>query len=396
MMERSLRIAHVSPTFPPYHGGTGNVCYHQAQVLARRGHDVHVFTANYPGTPADPPGVTVHRLAAPIHAGNAPLMPSLLWRLRGFDVIHLHYPFLFGGELAAFSSWHSAVPLVMNYHSDLIPVGWKGPIFSAYERVVSPRLFRYARRVIVVTAAHGRTARAAPILAHRGEAVIEIPNGVDLSVFRPLEQRDRDLAREKLGLHGERGKRPILVFVGSLDAAHHYKGLRVLLRAFAAVRTRALLVVVGDGNDRRRYEAITSELGIADDVLFAGAKPPPELARILGAADGLVMPSEVPESFGMVLIEAMACAIPVIASDSPGPRSIVDEGRDGFLVPPGDVQALSRAIETWTEIGDAKRHAMGCAGRRKVEERYGWSRIGDQLEALYTDVMAERSLCRAF
>ena len=72
-----MRIAHVSATFPPYYGGTGNVCYHNARVLAERGHDVHVFTADWPGERDDPPGVTVHRLKPLFRIGNAPVLPQL-------------------------------------------------------------------------------------------------------------------------------------------------------------------------------------------------------------------------------------------------------------------------------------------------------------------------------
>lgn len=90
----------------------------------------------------------------------------------------------------------------------------------------------------------------------------------------------------------------------------------------------------------------------------------------------------------MVLIEAMATGIPVIATDLPGVRDVVDRGRDGFLATPGDLDSLTGALSELVSLPDARRWAMGAQGRAKVERRYAWPRIGDQLEALYAEVLA--------
>ena len=90
-----MRIAHVTATFPPYWGGTGNVCYYNARELSRRGHEVHVFTAGVKDAPAEEKmeGVFVHRLKPLIQFGNAFFIPGLV-KLKRFDIIHLHYPLL--------------------------------------------------------------------------------------------------------------------------------------------------------------------------------------------------------------------------------------------------------------------------------------------------------------
>ena len=100
MVVNALRIAHVTATFPPYQAGTGIVCYHNARELARRGHVVHVYTASYGDAPAqeDLDGFTIHRLPALFRFGNAPCLPRLL-KIKDFDIIHLHHPFIFGAEL---------------------------------------------------------------------------------------------------------------------------------------------------------------------------------------------------------------------------------------------------------------------------------------------------------
>ena len=93
-----MRIAHLTATFPPYPGGAGNTCYRFARGQAERGHQVEVFTAPADGDPPDPGGAVVHRIKPALAIGNAPLIPSLA-RVEGFDLVHVHYPFIFGAEL---------------------------------------------------------------------------------------------------------------------------------------------------------------------------------------------------------------------------------------------------------------------------------------------------------
>ena len=93
-----MRIAHLTATFPPYPGGAGNTAFRFAREQAERGHQVEVFTAPAPGETPDPGAVVVHRIDPVFAIGNAPLIPSLA-RIDGFDVVHLHYPFIFGSEL---------------------------------------------------------------------------------------------------------------------------------------------------------------------------------------------------------------------------------------------------------------------------------------------------------
>jgi len=147
-----LKIALVTATFPPYRGGTGNVCFHNARELARRGHEAHVFTAALPGAPAHETieGVVVHRLRPLARAGNAPLLPALSWRLRGFDVIHLHYPF-FGGEITALAAKLSRAPLVITYHQDVLLSGVAGLLERLLRRTVGRLALRSATRPAKLT-----------------------------------------------------------------------------------------------------------------------------------------------------------------------------------------------------------------------------------------------------
>jgi glycosyltransferase involved in cell wall biosynthesis len=155
--DRPLRIAHVTATFPPYYGGTGNVCYHNARVLAARGHDVQVFTADWQGKVDDPQGVTVHRLRRFGGVGNAPLLPGLL-RLGPHDVVHLHFPFYGGGELVALGRR----PYVVTYHQDVLIDGWRGRLTGAHDRLVGRRVLTHAARICPTSLDYARSSGRSP------------------------------------------------------------------------------------------------------------------------------------------------------------------------------------------------------------------------------------------
>jgi len=147
------------------------------------------------------------------------------------------------------------------------------------------------------------------------------------------------------------------------------------------------LMIVGDGDMRTTYEQISRDLGIEAQTRFLGKVVNEGLPAVYNAADVVVLPSQLQESFGMVLIEAMACAKPVIASDIPGVRSVVTDRVDGLLVRPGDCADLAEKLASLLE-NEAQRQAMGAKGRAKVEAKYSWSGIITKLEQLYEGVIA--------
>jgi len=377
-----MRIAHVTATFPPYHGGTGTVCYYSALSLARLGHKVTVLTARYP--PGDwpyPQEIAVRRLPAAFRVGNAPFLPGLLG-LKGFDVIHLHHPFIFGAEMTWAVSRARGIPYVLTHHNDLIGNGLRRYLFDAYSMLSSPLVFGGARKFAVVSLAHASSCRLAPLLHNRWGDVVEIPNGVDTHLFRP--GLDGTLIRRR---HCISATAKVLLFVGALDRAHHFKGVGRLLHAFCRIADKeTALVIVGNGDLKQGYANLARSLGILDRTHFAGGVSQGQLPSYYAAADVVVLPSLPPESFGVVLIEAMACAKPVIASNLPGVRSVVSDGEDGLLAGPGDVDDLVSKIEAL--LSDPRRsRQMGERGRAKVEARYTWDKIIPTLASVYEEVL---------
>ena len=381
-----MRIAHVTATFPPYHGGTGNVCFYNAYELARRGHEAHVFTAAIRGAPAreQRDNLTVHRLQPLVRVGNAPVLPGLLWQLRGFDVIHLHYPF-FGGEITALIAMLSRTPLVVTYHQDVLLGGLRELIARTLRRTIGRLTLRAAARLLFTSLDYGQASHIQPMLRNREHAVGELPNGVDLARFRP-GTAPPDL-RARLGLApGDQ----VVLMVAGLDRAHYFKGVNVFLAALARLSSTTKGIVIGEGDLQATYEAQAHKLGIDGRVVFVGRISPEDLPHYYQLADVTALPSvTMGEAFGLTLVESMACGTPVVATRLPGVRTVVEHGRDGLLAAPGDPAALGDAIG-WILDHQAERQAMGERARHKVEQRYDWQRIGAQLEALYFDLLAER------
>ena len=374
-----MKLAIVTATFPPYLGGTGNVAYHHARLMHERGHQVSVFTADYGKETVPSFPFPVHYLKSWWRMGNAPFTPGLVKPLGKFDVIHLHYPYIFGAELTRWAAHRNHIPLVVTYHNRLeesSPV--KRFLFGVYNRLLEQSNCLGADALVAVSRDHLNSLHP-EWSDHR--RVAEVSNGVDMERFNVYE---RVLARRRLNMNID-GK--VVLFVGALDKAHRFKGVPVLLRAMTCIPDKVVLIVVGDGDLRQELELEAKRLNVASRVTFAGAKLHSELAWYYNAADVTVLPSTGVESFGLVLIESMACGTPVIASDLPGVRKVMPKtpGQE-WLVPVGDSQALARAIEVRISKSTSgeEREIM----RTAVGTQFSWQMIGEQLEAVYGGVLA--------
>jgi glycosyltransferase involved in cell wall biosynthesis len=382
-----VRIAHLTATFPPYAGGAGNTAFRFAREQAERGHEVEVFTAPAPGEPPDPGAVSVHRIEPVLAIGNAPLIPSLA-RIDGFDVVHLHYPFIFGSELTLLARLRRNArrqALLVHYKNRLVGKGPRKLPFELYEHTVAPLLIRAADRVCVLSPDH---AASVPYLRRAGERdpakLVEMPNGVDADVFSPGPSELRD----RLGIPAGDF---VAAFVATLDRAHHFKRLDVAIDGLARLGDPSIhLVVAGGGELLGDFRAAAAAAGVADRVHFLDAVPHAELPEVLRAADAFLLTTEPPESFGIVLIEAMAAGLPVLATDYPGVRAVVDEGETGHLVQRGDASAVARGLRDLIDAGATRRREMGEAGRAKALREWSWPRLVERMDAAYAEAIEAR------
>jgi glycosyltransferase involved in cell wall biosynthesis len=382
-----VRIAHLTATFPPYPGGAGNTAFRFAREQADRGHHVEVFTAPAPGAIPDPGRVVVHRIDPVFAIGNAPLIPAIAG-IEGFDVVHLHYPFIFGSELTLLGRLRRRrreQALLVHYKNRLVGKGPRGALFEAYEHTVAPALIRAADRVCVLSPDHAESVSYLRKTGQRdpGKLVV-MPNGVDSELFSPGP--DPGL-RERLGIPADA---IVAAFVATLDLAHHFKRVDVAIDAIAQRGDPNLhLVVAGGGELLGGFRTRARDAGVGDRVHFLDAVPHAELPGVLRAADLFLLTTEPPESFGIVLIEAMACGLPAIATDYPGVRAVVEDGETGLVVPGGDPAAVAAALAQLA--GDPeRRRAMGERGRAKALAEWSWPALVERMDGAYAEAIEAR------
>lgn len=376
-----MRVAHVVPVLPPYGGGMGRVAFDQAQALAAAGVEVTVFAPATASPPAPVPGARVVQLRPLLAKGNAACLPAVVRHAAGYDIIHLHYPFFGTAELLAARRLLLGPPLIVQYQMDVIGRGWLAHVFRWHRRLFLPLVVRAADAIIVTSFDYAATSFLATPMQSLPPRTRAIPAGVGLSRFSPQGEQDAALLRFAAG-------RRIIFFLAGLDQAHYFKGLHVLFDALALIPADAVLVVGGDGDLRPHYAAQAAQLGIGDRVLFAGHIADDALPGHYRAADLLVLPSiDRTEAFGLVLLEAMACGTPVVASRLPGVRTLVAEGWNGYLAEPGNARDLADKISRCLRQGPE----LGLHARGWVEERFGSEGIGKQLLALYEEVLGRKS-----
>lgn len=358
-----MRIGIISPYSLTQPGGVQGQVLSLARVLRGRGHEVRVL-GPCDGPPPDA-GVTPLGASLPTASNGsvAPIAPDVPAQLRTiralrdeeFDVVHLHEPFAPGPTQTALL--FKTAPLVGTFHAagGALAYRWFGP------------LVRRAARRLDVRCAVSEDARdsAATVLGGTYELVF---NGVDVDEF----------ATATPWPGGPSPDGPAILFLGRHEQR---KGLGVLLEAFDLLvgdgRPDLRLWVAGEGPETASLRAHHTDgriewLGRIDDV--------EKLARLAGAAV-FCAPSLGGESFGIVLLEAMAAGTPVVASDIPGYARVARSGADALLVPPGDPRALAKGLGAL--LGDpAEADALVASGTRRVAD-FSMSRLAAIYEDFY-------------
>jgi glycosyltransferase involved in cell wall biosynthesis len=179
--------------------------------------------------------------------------------------------------------------------------------------------------------------------------------------------------------------------VAGLDQAHYFKGVDVFLGALARISPQVKGLIVGDGDLRAVYEQHAQELGISQQVFFAGRVADETLQDYYRLADVTVLPSTtMGEAFGLVLLESMSCCTPVIASNLPGVRTLFQDGQHGFLIRPGDDATLAERMTMLTN-DLSLRVKMGAAGRARAVEHYTWEVIVEKLLQIYWELLRAKT-----
>ena len=370
-----MKIAHITCTFPPYKGGIGNSALVFAKLSQELGHDVTVITPNYQNTELGNKNFTINikRIKPKLAYGNGAFLGLLINALESFDIVYLHYPF-FGVNEALWAHQFSSLKykLIIHYHMDVARLGLKAEFLRFFSRIVEKSLLNKASIVTCASLDYLSCSSIANYYNKNRDKFLEIPFGVDLDRFYPDYKKDNKI--------------PTILFVGGLDKAHYFKGLEVLMKAIVDVGLPYRLNIVGEGDLKQNYTKKAKKLGLNKKIFFLGSLNNTDLTKVYRESDFFVLPSiNSNEAFGLVLLEAMASGLPVIASSLPGVRKVFRDGVDGFLVEPNDTVSLAAAILRMIK-DRSKRELMGKTARSYVKEKYTWQKTKDILEEVYSRV----------
>ncbi len=363
-----MRIALVTEFYYPHLGGVTEHVHNLALAFRRLGHEVFVVTSEMGDRSHDEPFVRRIGTSRMIYSSGSFARVTTGWRLQAqlrdlfrnerIDIVHTHGPLAPTLGLAAPAAAHALdIPVIGTFHS------WfpQSALYRIFRQPLQRRLDAYAAAIAVsepVIAAHGRYFRTNWHV---------IPNGIDTDVFRPAGRGD--------GLDA-----PQLLFLGRLDPRN---GLDTVLRAMPRIladHPKARLIVAGDGPLRNVYERLARP--VVDHVEFIGYVNG-DRPHHYATADLYLCPTT-KASFGITLLESMACGTPMLVSDIIGFRELVDGGAEAMLVPKGEPAAWAGAVLQL--IPDApRRQRMGCAGREK-SLRFAWPVVAERVLDVYRSV----------
>jgi rhamnosyl/mannosyltransferase len=367
-----IRVLHVGKFYPPVPGGMERIVESLCQAV--RGDiesSVLAFHTDSETLIDHVDGIPVRRVGTMATVGSVAIAPGFAPALRGADqdLIVLHEPNPWA--LVSFAIARPSPPLAIWYHSDVVRPALQYKLF--YHPLVRA-VYGRARRIIASSPPLAENAEA---LAPYRDKIAVVPFGIDSSAWTPTAATCRR-AQEIRARHA----RPIVLFAGRHVA---YKGVDVLLRALQQVEADA--VIAGDGPRRRDWRALSQQLGLGARVHFPGEVSPDELAALYHACDVFALPSVTrAEAFGYVQLEAMACGKPVVSTTvASGVPWVNRDGETGLTVPPGDADALARALRTLL-ADDVLRVKMGVAGRSRAASEFSMPRMASRLRELYVEI----------
>lgn len=368
-----IRVLQVNKLYAPHIGGVEKVVQDIAEGLKDRV-DMKVLVCSEKGKGYTDivNGVEIIRASSlgiyfsmPVSFSFFPMLHKLS---KDMDILHFHMPFPLGDAACLLSGYKGRV--VVTWHSDIIR---QKALLKFYKPIMHKFLAR-ADRIIVAT--EGNLLGSEYLKPYQDKCEI-IPFGFDIHSVH--KEENREIPYKSL-----KDKQKRVLFIGRLI---YYKGLDVLLDAFSKVNG-AVLDIVGEGPLRKELEFKARDLGISDYVTFHGRRSDDDIKKLLRECDIFVLPSvERSEAFGLVQIEAMAHAKPVINTSLPtGVPYVSIHEETGLTVPPGDAEALAKAIQRLVD-NDMERIQMGLNARERVQKYFSKDKMLDSIFNLYQKLL---------
>lgn len=395
-MPLTLNICLVSYEFPPMIGGEGTHTFGLAKALSNSGHNVTVITTNLKG------GKTLEENHFKIIHVSPIKIPAFklfhfdilskkklkeLHERQNFDIIHYTHDYY---KISILKEKIN-VPIIATMHTpwaierEIIKaktdrVDYLSYIFhrnTYFFKRINKKACERADKLIAVSKYVKRT-----ITKEYGitsDKVKVIPNAVDINKFNPAIKGYE--IRERLNIQSE----PIVLFVGRLD---HTKGIMYLLKSFSKIVKNipdAKLIIIGKGQLRNHIISFIDKNNLGKSIMLIGRVEDEDLPKFYAASDLVVLPSLL-EGFGIVLIEAMACGKPCVATRAGGPEDILIDAETGFIVPPADSSSLYHAIHILLTNNKLSRD-FAVASRKRIEKNFTWDKIAKETVDVYKEML---------
>ena len=379
------RLCIVTHTFLPHVGGIERVVYEQSKRLMQRKFEPMVLTSRInTAKQYSYDGIKVQcydslsvgfRLGIPYPIPNVTSYKIFLAAVKSSDLVHAHgHPYL-SSLLAGKLAKKYKKPFLLTQHNTFIEYnGIWDAVEKANDLAVGKQVLKEAQKIIVVSNA---TKKYVLSLGARPEKIEVIHNGVDIGRFKP-EPQNREETRRKIGIpHGE-------TFVLTVRRLVYKNGIDTLMRAAKTAlenNPSLFFLVVGTGPDFNEVKTRVEQLGIGKNFKLAGFVSDADLPSYYNAADLFVLPSKSGEGLPLVGLEAMACGLPLVATDVGGTAEVIipDHAK---LVPPDDSAAMAQAILDFARnVNPMTREKV----REIAAERFSWEKNVDRLAKIYEE-----------
>ncbi|MEA3449402.1 MAG: glycosyltransferase family 4 protein [Patescibacteria group bacterium] len=369
-----MKIAQVVCVYPPYKSGIGAVAKKFHKTLTAVGHKSNVFC------PADNESTreekNIKHLKPLLRSGNGVFLPQLIFVLRSYDIVHLHYPFFGGSEalLLAKVMLRQNFTLALHFHMEAGKLSPLNGLLKIPDIITRPLLWQQASAITCASLDYAENMESHKKLYKKHKKKYhEIPFSVDTGFFCPPSSKKTTNLK--------------ILFVGGMDKAHYFKGVPILLQALEKIKElNWSLQLVGDGELKKDYQDLAKKLKINKKINFLGNLNDDGLKKIYQANNLLILPStDSSEAFGIVLLEAMASGLAVIASRLPGVRTVFKDGLEGIYFETKDTHDLSLKIKKIINNPNMLKQ-MSKNARLGTLERYDDKIISQKLISFYENL----------
>jgi glycosyltransferase involved in cell wall biosynthesis len=376
----SLKILQTPIRFYPYIGGVENHVYYLSKELTKLGNKVKVLCTNEPKSNKKlVDGVNVERVSYTGKITNTNISFSFPLKIfqSDFDIIHTHMPTPWTADWSVLMAKIMKKKSIITIHNDMDKSSLAGKILTKmYLYTFFKLTLHLVDRIIIVNPDWKNSFTSTKnILMKYSYKISIVPNGIDLKLFTNSSK----IKKEK----------ETILFVSILDKHHRYKGLDYLLKALSVIkkkRPNIKLLIVGEGELKNDYIIKAKKMGLQKNITFLGKIKQKDLALYYQKSSLFVLPSTEIEGFGIVLLEAMACKLPVVATDIVGLKNDIKNYHTGFIVTPQDEKSLAKSIMKLLDNHSLSR-VMGNNGKKLVEKKYSWNTIALQIEDIYKKLL---------